>query len=83
MWRRKFRVTPEIFFNDYVRYVSQRPHREQRRRIDRKKIGRKKIKAAPSGEGRRGDGRSVARWTYPERLRREAHFVQCNVIVCI
>ena len=42
-----------------------------------------KIKAAPSGEGRRGDGRSVARWTYPERLRREAHFVQCNVIVCI
>ena len=41
------------------------------------------IKAAPSGEGRRGDGRSVARWTYPERLRREAHFVQCNVIVCI
>jgi hypothetical protein len=40
-------------------------------------------KAAPSGEGRRGDGRSVARWTYPERLRREAHFVQCNVIVCI
>ncbi len=44
---------------------------------------RAKIKAAPSGEGRRGNGRSVARWTYPERLRREAHFVQCNVIVCI
>jgi hypothetical protein len=41
MWRGKFRATPEIFFNDDVRRVSQRQQREQQRPVDCKTTERK------------------------------------------